>query len=105
MNAASAPVEGPAKFLLEGERARVAVRLKHDEHTFPAAGSGGRYRRCDLSGMMPIVIDHQIALGFVADFKSTSCAAEAFERGGDLVEGKSDFEGQGDHGKGIDGVV
>ncbi len=75
------PIKSPAELVLERERPSVAVWLKHDEHALPAAGSGGRDRCCDLCGVVPVVIDDEIARRFVADFESASGTAKAFERG------------------------
>ena len=98
-------VEGSAELLLESERARIAVGLKHHQHTLPAAGASGRDGGGNLGRMVPVVVDDQVALCFVADFKATSCASEVFERGGDLLERESDFDGQSDHRQRIHRVV
>ena len=95
MKTRSAPIERPAEFFLESESARITVRLKHDEHTFPMTGAGGCNRGGDLGGMVPVIIDHQVARRFIANLKSTSCAAESLERGDDVVEREARFREQG----------
>src|SRR4030095_3745775 len=43
--------KGPAEFFLERQSARIAVRLKHDEHPLPMTGSGGCHGGGDLGGV------------------------------------------------------
>jgi hypothetical protein len=95
----------PAEFFLECQCARIAVRLKHDEHPFPTTGSSGCNGGGDLGGMMSVIINHQIPSGLVANFKPSSRTAESFEGGHDVVEREPYFQGESNYRKSIHGVV
>src|SRR4051794_12123087 len=98
-------IKGRAELLAQRLRPRVAMRLKHREHSFSPSRAGGLKGRADFRRVMRIIIDQKESLARVLDFKAATRMLKLTKGGGDSFNRNAELVRTGNHAKGVMHVV